>query len=52
MLDEAVRQEYIPVNPCDKVERLCKRTRERGILTLHEVKELLHPDNYNCVFFQ
>ena len=47
MLDEAVRQEYIPVNPCDKVERLCKRTRERGILTLHEVKELLHPDNYN-----
>ena len=47
MLDEAVRQEFIEVNPCDKVERLCKRTRERGILTLHEVKELLHPDNYN-----
>jgi len=46
MLDEAVRLEYLAVNPCDKVKPLIKHPKERGILTLKEAYELLHPDNY------
>jgi len=49
MLTEAVRQNLIPINPCDKVKRLKNDKRKREILTPLEVKKLF-PANYKKVW--
>lgn len=52
MLKEAVRQEYIHDNPASKIKRLKEDPKEKGILTIDEVKALFREENlkkiWNC----
>jgi integrase len=49
MLEEAVRRDLLPSNPCDKVKRLKNDRRKMEILTEKEVHKLL-PANYKTVW--
>jgi integrase len=49
MLSEAVRQGFIPANPCQKVRRLKNNRKKITILTDEEVKKLF-PDNYKSIW--
>ena len=46
MLGEAVKNGLAEKNPCESIKPLREKAKERGILTLDEVKELLNPENY------
>jgi integrase len=41
MLEEARRQQLIPINPCKEVRALANKTTVRGILSLEEAKDML-----------
>jgi integrase len=45
MLKEAVRLGYLPKNPADHVTKLQEIPKEKGILSLDEVRKLLDPKN-------
>jgi integrase len=49
MLDEAVRQDLIQKNPCDKVKRLRDDTKNIVILTVEEVQKIF-PQDYQSVW--
>jgi integrase len=50
MLQEAVRFEYLPNNPADKIEQLSENPKEKSILNIHEIKNLFQDDNINKIW--
>ena len=50
MLKEAVRLEYLYRSPAEGIKQLRERPKEKSILTIDEVKELLLEDNINRVW--
>ena len=46
ILNYAVEQEIISTNPCDGITPYTGKYKERGTLSLDEVRKLFHPDNF------
>ncbi len=51
MMNEAVRREYININPCKKVEPLVESPKEKSILNMDEVRKLFKADTIDQIWY-